>query len=177
MSRDYGTVTGSEYAGGGIGLGPRVSLMEHEPYPVPEVTSRMGIAGPERKAVTDLANLARKWNYEVRIQYARGRFVHASLGTPGAVKDSIGLVMERGVVRAVAVYAGSAKTAVYAGSAKTWTWGTLAVQVPGAWPERFATMDAFLEGVFGPVCQPVKAASPMEGPARRALKKWGPLLP
>jgi len=168
MSRDYGTVTGSEYAGGGIGLGPRVSLVEHEPYPAPEVTSRMGIAGPERKAVTDLMALAVRFGWQCQVTYARGCFPHSSHGTPGPVKDSLAVRMTRaGGWRAVAVYAG----------ADTWAWDTLALQSLWYWPRRYGSLSDFLDGVFGPVCQPVKAARPMEGPARRALKVWGPLLP
>ena len=160
-------MTDSFYAGGGIGLGPRVATEVREPYPEPEVTSRMGIEGPERKAVTDLVRMGRAWGADVRIQYARGCFPHALLGTPGEVKDSLGVVMQRGVVRAVAVHVGS----------DTWAWGTLAVQIPGAPPERFTTLAEFLDGVFGPMHEPIRADRPIEGPARRPLKTWGPLRP
>ena len=161
-------MTDSFYAGGGIGLGPRVATEVREPYPEPEVTSRMGIAGPERKAVTDLVRMAERFGWFARVTYARGCFPHASQGTPGPVKDSLAVRMSRvGGWRAVAVYAG----------ADTWAWDTLALQSLWYWPRRFTTLAEFLDGVFGPIHEPIKAARPMEGPARRQLKTWGPLLP
>jgi hypothetical protein len=162
------------YAGGGIGLGPGAPVLEREPYPVPEVTSRDGMAIARmgliesKRAVIDLIKMVRTVGFEVVIQYARGHFPHASLGTPGELKESIGIRMDRGPMRAVAVYAGAGKS---------WSWDTLAIQGSGAWPRRFDSLAAFLDGLLGPMREPVKAARPMEGPARRALKVHGPLAP
>jgi hypothetical protein len=162
------------YAGGGIGLGPRPPMVERVPYPVPEVTSRDGMAIARmgliesKRAVMDLIKMVRTVSFEVVIQYARGYFPHATFGTPGELKESIAVRMDRGPVRAVAVYAGAGKA---------WSWDTLAIQGSGAWPRRFDSLTAFLDGLLGPMHQPVKAAGPMEGPARRALKVHGPLMP
>ena len=160
-------MTDSFYAGGGIGLGPRVTTVVREPYPEPEVTSRMGIEGPERKAVTDLVRMAEKFGWSAQVTYARGCFPHASQGTPGPVKDSLAVRLFRGGARAVAVYVG----------AETWAWNTLARQLGTGWPEQFTSLHLFEDMVFGPMHEPIKADRPMEGPARRALKTWGPLLP
>lgn len=162
-------MTDSFYAGGGIGLGPRVATVAHEPYPEPEVTSRMGIEGPERKAVTDLIKLARMFGWMVTVTYARGCFPHGTTGAPGPVKDSLAVRLTRvGGWRAVAVYAGSDKS---------WAWDTLALQSLWFWPRRFDSIGAFMDGAFGPTREPLKASAPMQGPARRPLKNWGPLLP
>jgi hypothetical protein len=155
------------YAGGGIGLGPGAPVLEREPYPAPEVTSRDGEVWPAKKAVDDLTELGWKLGWTVLTTYARGHFPHASLGTPGELKESIAVRMDRGPMRAVAVYAG----------AGSWSWDTLAIQGSGAWPRRFSSLAAFLDGLVGPMHEPVKAGSPMEGPARRALKIHGPLAP
>lgn len=105
--------------------------------------------------------------WDVEITYARGCFPNGATGKPGAVKDSIAVRMTRGSVRAVAVYVGGS----------TWAWDTMAVQVPGVWPDRFATLTGFVDGVFGIIHEPTRADRPMEGPARRTLKVWGPLKP
>jgi hypothetical protein len=169
VSRDYGTVTGSDYAGGGIGLGPRVALVESEPYPAPEVTSRQGITGPERKAVTDLVTLVARFGWQCQVTYARGCFPHSSHGTPGPVKDSLAVRLAHADGRrAVAVYAG----------VDGWAWDTLVASTDSApWPQRFTSLAAFLDGLLGPMHQPIKADRPMEGPARRPLKVHGPLAP
>ena len=149
------------------GHGPIAIPVVRKPYPEPEVTSRMGIQGPERKAVTDLVRLAGKFGWFAQVTYARGCFPHASQGTPGPVKDSLAVRLSRNGVRAVAVYAG----------ADTWAWDTLALQDRSLWPRRLPSLTEFMDGVFGPLHEPIKADRPMEGPARRALKTWGPLLP
>jgi hypothetical protein len=156
------------YAGGGIGLGPRVDVVEREPYPAPEVSSRQGMVHSAKKAVWELETLARTMGWSVEVAYARGCFPHGATGKPGAVKDSLGVRMTRGTVRAVAVYVGAGKS---------WAWDTLAVQVPRAWPDRFATLTGFVDGAFGIMLEPTRAHRPMEGPARRPLKEWGPLKP
>jgi hypothetical protein len=157
------------YAGGGIGLGPRADVLEREPYPAPEVTSRDGVTGPAKTAVDSLVRTVwPSFGFWPDVRYARGHFPHASHGTPGELKESLAVVMTRGSQRAVAVYAGSGKS---------WSWDTLAIQGSGAWPRRFNSLAAFLDGLLGPIHQPVKAVSPMEGPARRALKVHGPLMP
>jgi len=163
MSRDYGNPSlGNDYAGGGIGLGPRVGVVEREPYPAPEVSSRSGDdPGPHKDAVIKLMDLAESLNWSVDITYARGCFPHGATGKPGAVKESLAVRACRGPVRAVAVYVGAGKT---------WAWETMAVQVPGAWPDRFATLAGFMDGAFGIIHEPTRANRPMEGPARRALK-------
>jgi hypothetical protein len=156
------------YAGGGIGLGPGAPTAEREVYPAPEVSSRQGMVHSAKKAVWELETLARTLGWSVETTYARGCFPHATTGAPGPVKDSLAVRMTRGAVRAVAVYVGAGKT---------WAWDTLAVQVPGAWPDRFATLAGFVDGAFGIMLEPTRAERPMEGPARRALKEWGPLKP
>lgn len=168
MSRDYGNPSlGNTYAGGGIGLGPRADVVEREPYPAPEVSSRLGMVHSAKKAVWELETLARTMGWSVETTYARGCFPNGSTGKPGAVKDSIAVRLTRGAVRAVAVYVGGS----------TWAWDTMAVQVRGAWPDRFATLTGFVDGAFGIIHEPTRAAGPMLGPARRALKDWGPLKP
>jgi hypothetical protein len=156
------------YAGGGIGLGPGAPVLEREPYPAPEVDSRDCVTGPTRTAVQGLVATVWPFGFWTDIRYARGHFPHASLGTPGELKESLAVVMTRGSERAVAVYAGTGKS---------WSWDTLAVQGSGAWPRRFNSLTAFLDGLLGPIHRPVRAASPMEGPARRVLKVHGPLMP
>jgi hypothetical protein len=156
------------YAGGGIGLGPRVDVVDREPYPAPEVSSCSLVAVPNKKAVADLELLAEALGWSVETTYARGCFPHGATGAPGPVKDSLGVRMTRGTVRAVAVYVGAGKS---------WAWDTLAVQAPGAWPDRFASLASFIDGAFGIIHEPTRADRPMEGPARRALKEWGPLKP
>jgi hypothetical protein len=142
--------------------------VECEPYPAPEVTSRDGMTSAGAgKAVGDLERLAQRFGYAAEVTYARGCFPNGATGRPGTVKDSLAVRMTQGSVRAVAVYVGGS----------TWSWDTLTVQRPGAWPARFETLAGFLDGAFGPVLEPVKADRPMEGPARRALKDWGPLKP
>jgi len=157
------------------GHGPVAVVVEREPYPVPEVTSRDDVMAARawalaqsKSAVTDLIKAARTVGFEVVIQYACGHFPHASYGTPGELKESIAVVMTRDSMRAVAVYAGAGKA---------WSWDTLAIQRPGWWPVRMGSLATFLDGLLGPMHQPVKAARPMEGPARRALKVHGPLAP
>lgn len=144
-----------------------VPTVESEPYPAPEVSSRSGEPGPHRDAVIGLMDLAESLGWSVDITYARGCFPHGATGKPGAVKDSLAVRVWRGAVRAVAVYVGGS----------TWAWDTMAVQVPGAWPARFATLAGFMDGAFGIIHEPTRADRPMEGPARRALKDWGPLKP
>lgn len=140
MKRDYGNPSvGNGYAGGGIGLGPAVSLVELEPYPGPEVSSRDGVVGPDKTATAGLKRKAEGFGWSVEVTYARGCFPHATHGTPGAVKDSLALRMTRGTDRAVAVYS-------WAGTA--WTWTTLAIQRPGAWPRRFETVGVFQESLL-----------------------------
>jgi hypothetical protein len=156
------------YAGGGIGLGPGAPVLEREPYPAPEVDSRDGLEVPDKTSITTLIHILGPWGFEIRTRYARGHFPHSAHGTPGPLMDSIGLVALRGQVRGVAVYAGSAKA---------WSWTTLAVQHGSGFQTRFLTVEAFLARLLGPIHQPIRAASPMEGPARRALKVHGPLMP
>lgn len=155
------------YAGGGIGLGPRPEMAPAEVYPAPEVTSRDMVAGPVKSAVEDLADQAGTFGWSVDVTYARGCFPHATTGRPGPVRDSLAVRMARGNARAVAVHKGGA----------SWSWDTLAHQTPGRWPVRYPDLSRFTDGVFGPVHHPVRAAGPMLGPARRALKIWGPLKP
>jgi hypothetical protein len=169
VSRYYGNPSlGNTYAGGGIGLGPRMDAVERESYPAPEVSSRLGMVHSAKKAVWELETLARALGWSVEITYARGCFPHATTGKPGHVKDSLAVRMTRGAVRAVAVYVGAGKA---------WSWDTMAVQTPGAWPDRFATLAGFVDGAFGIMLEPTRADRPMEGPPRRALKDWGPLKP
>jgi hypothetical protein len=169
VSRDYGNPSlGNTYAGGGIGLGPRVDVVEREPYPAPEVSSRLGMVHSAKKAIWELETLARTMGWSVETTYARGCFPNGATGKPGPVKDSLAVRMTQGPVRAVAVYVGAGKA---------WSWDTMAVQVPGAWPDRFTTLAGFMDGAFGIIHEPTRAAGPMLGPARRALKDWGPLKP
>jgi|SRR4051812_16152586 hypothetical protein len=157
--------THTYYAGGGIGLGPRPAVAPANPYPVPEVTSRDGVAGPAKRAVDDLASLAGTLGWSVDVTYARGCFPHATTGRPGPVRGSLAVRMARGPLRAVAVYV----------EGSTWSWDTLTVQGSGAFPVKHSDLGHFMDGAFSPVQQPVKAAGPMLGPVARALKIWGPL--
>jgi hypothetical protein len=125
------------------------------------------VAGPVKRAVGDLVALAGTLGWSVDVTYARGCFPHATTGRPGPVKDSLAVRMARGPLRAVAVYV----------EGSTWSWDTLAVQGSGAFPVRHSDLGRFMDGAFGPVRQPIGAASPMLGPAARALKIWGPLKP
>lgn len=134
------------YAGGGIGLGPRVADYVREPYPEPEVTSRDGVAGPTKSAVESMVRAARAHGWAVEVTYARGCFPHATTGRPGPVKDSLAVRMEQGRDSAVAVYVGGS----------TWSWDTLLILRRGrilSIPrrgriERYSTVGAFLDALL-----------------------------
>lgn len=133
-------MTDSFYAGGGIGLGPRPAVAEREPYPAPVVSSRDGVAGPDKKAVRDLARLAQAYCWTVEITYAEGCFPNAVNGSPGAVKPSLAVRMERGREFAVAVYVGGS----------VWSWDTLRI-LRGGRIERRQQIGEFLDALFGAV--------------------------
>jgi hypothetical protein len=86
-------------------------------YPAPEVTSREGRSGPEKRAVQDLEAYARERGWKAWTTYARGHAPHATHGTPLKVADSLAVRMMRGQERAWAVYRGGS----------TWSWDTLYV--------------------------------------------------
>lgn len=132
----------TDYAGGGIGLGPRVEHAPAEPYPAPEVTSRDGVPGPDKPAVRSLAAYATSHGWAVaEPTYARGRFPNAATARSGSVQDSLALRMARGTERAAAVYVGGS----------TWTWKTLIIrriENDLCRFHRFDTLEAFKAGLL-----------------------------
>jgi hypothetical protein len=102
------------------------AVAEREPLPVPEVSSRDAVPPPfdVPGAVLKLAEAAREANWEVAIDYSRGRMLHGSTGRPLAVSHllAVRLSGHPSGRRAVAVYRQAAS-----GGAWTWTsvwmWG------------------------------------------------------
>lgn len=113
---------------------------EDGPYPAPEVTSRDGVAGPEKRAVRDLVRDLEAAGWEVVVTYARGSWPNAATGHPGAPKDSLAVRMSKPGIRAAAVYAGPAKGA--------WNWLTLAIREEGKVQRRFEKITQFREAVL-----------------------------
>lgn len=111
--------------------------VQREPYPAPEVSSRLPVVAPNKKAVADLELFAEMLGWSVETTYARGCFPHATTGKPGPAKDSLAARMTRGAIRAVAVYVGGS----------TWSWETMAVQTPGSWPVRYSRLVDFKTGL------------------------------
>jgi hypothetical protein len=122
------------YAGGGIGLGPRPPAEPRELYPAPEVTSRDGVAGPEKRAVRDMVRAVGATGWAAKVTYAKGHVPHATTGRPGAEpRESLAVRMWRGDQRAVAVY-------VDHGAG--WSWDTL--WILGEHPRKYPAVTAFL---------------------------------
>lgn len=128
------------YAGGGIGLGPRPSVAEADAYPEPELQAHPieDECCPVKTAVADLANDAFGLGWQTVITHARGRYPHAKLATPGAVKDSLAVRMWAGDQRAVAVYV----------SGSTWSWDYLYRWTVGVAPHKYKTITEFRQGLL-----------------------------
>lgn len=100
-----------------------------EPFPAPVYSSRelTDIARVTPEPAHALAGFAIKHGWDVRVQYALGRFPHATTGRPGALKDSIALR-----------FGGHAETerqafAVYVRAhapAGTWSWQSIMIWGP-----------------------------------------------
>lgn len=134
-------MTDSLYAGGGIGLGPRPEPPAPEPYPAPVISSRDGVEGPAKSAVTGLVRLAWAHGWVTLKQYAEGYLQHATTGRPSAKpRASILVRLQRGREYATARY-------VDRGSA--WAWDTL--WIAGEHPRKFDQIGAWTDAVFGPV--------------------------
>lgn len=101
-------------------------------YPMPEVTSRDDVPGPEKRAVRDLEAYAAEQGWRTWVTYARGSAPHATTGRPLAVRHSLAVRMIRGQERAWAVYR----------EGSTWAWDTLYVNGKG-----FETITAFKEAL------------------------------
>lgn len=128
----------SFYAGGGIGLGPRLPDYVREPFPAPEVTSKDDVEGPRKTAVEGLRTYAQGLGWTVLITYARGYVPHTTTGRPGALKESLAVRMRRGHECAVAVYIGST----------TWAWDSLwTFQDDHSHFLRHETLGAFKEAI------------------------------
>lgn len=134
-------MTDSFYAGGGIGLGPRPEPPAPPAYPAPEITSRDGVTGPEKRAVVALEELARAHGWLTRVTYAKGHLQHGTTGKPGAVRDSLAVRMVRG--------AGDYAVAVYVDRGHSWSWETM-WHAGQRKPVGYDTINTFLDAVFGP---------------------------
>lgn len=133
MSRDYGIVQGTAYAGGGIGLGPGAPKPPETVYPLPEEPGHDWRPGcPRKPAVDTLRAFAEARGWSVRMTHAKGCFPHAAHGTPGPQLDSLALRMSLRGHRVVAVYK--------AGS--TWTWTTILAWSPADFPFRLEGVTA-----------------------------------
>jgi len=136
-------------------------------WPDPETTStQIGPPYLGKSAVSDLVKLCAPHGWTVRVTHARGCYPSIG-GRPSEQKDSLAVRLSRGRQRAVAVYVG--------GSA--WSWDTLYRWTLGEFPDRDATIGAFQDALFGPLCKPAWPGpkdwscpwfGPVHGPAKPA---------
>lgn len=122
-------------------LARRYAEPEMTAFPEPEVTSRDGVPGPVKRAVTAMEDYAAFYGWRTCTTYARGHVPHGSTGKPGPdSRDSLAVRMQCGDRRAVAVYVG-ADTA--------WSWATLYVWRLGEFPIKYASVTAFKVALVG----------------------------
>lgn len=132
-------MTRTDYAGGGIGLGPRPPIAPAEAYPAPVITSRDGVPGPVKSAVVGLIAFAIEHGWTVgEPTYAKGCFPHAVTARPGAAKESLAVRMMRDRVRAAAVYVASS----------SWGWETLSIWSAVDGYRRFKTLETFKDAMM-----------------------------
>jgi hypothetical protein len=133
----------TDYAGGGIGLGPSTSVYtlgsELAAWPDPAVASHVVPSTYlAKKAVVDLAKKAVANGWFVKVTHAQG--CYPSVGQrPSRQRHSLAVRMWRGEDRAVAIYVEG--TSEKAG----WSWDTLYRWTLGEFPTKYATVTPFLE--------------------------------
>jgi hypothetical protein len=117
---------------------PKAEPEQATSYPAPEVTSRDGIAGAGKAAVTDALKYATERGWVGSSTYARGHLPHATTGRPGALSDSYAVRLRKGDRYAVAVYREAGQS---------WKWDSLYVWGAGEGRVPYPTITAWRDAL------------------------------